>query len=112
MGGGIYNEYTDSEFTDILIEENLTENFTNYSEGRGAGVCNKDGASTTFTNIDIRRNHAGNHGGSFGGGIYNSSEVTSRNTYPVFNNVTVTDNRAMAGAGVYNHNYCDPTITM
>ncbi|MDR3250396.1 MAG: hypothetical protein LBT42_01855, partial [Tannerella sp.] len=108
MGGGIYNGFTESGFTDIIIEENLTENWGTNDQNRGAGVCNLEGASPTFTNVDIRRNHAANHGGSWGGGIYNSTDGIILNTSPVFNNVTVTDNRAMHGAGVYNRNMCDP----
>jgi hypothetical protein len=107
-GGGIYNEFTESGFSNILIEENLAENWDN--QCRGAGVYNIDGASPTFTNVDIRRNNAGNHGGSFGGGIYNSTIAIANISVPVFNNVTITDNRAMHGAGVGNYFESNPVF--
>ena len=99
-GGGIYVTGSGSivELTDCEIVDNRVAHNGGYS---GGGICAEDGAHVTVTGGSIKNNSAflsDNHllQESGGGGIYAGQNVTL-----VMKGVTVSDNTALLGAGVY-----------
>lgn len=90
-GGGLYNINANPIIQNVIITGNKSEGDFLFN-GDGAGVYN-DCSSPTFINVLIHNNTAEYDGG----GMFNSRESN-----PKLVNVTITDNYADDGGGIYN----------
>jgi predicted outer membrane repeat protein len=101
-GGGLYN-MSSIHVNHVLFRNNLAI--------YGGGI--RTTSSPSFTNVVIRNNGAplknsngGNINTSHGGGMYNDDPLK----VPVLENVTIENNTAGSGGGMYN-NFCSPKLT-
>jgi len=111
LGGGIYNDESNPSLENVTI-------FGNYAASSGGGIYSGENSSISLINVTISGNFADDH---HGGGIWSSNSslslhdvtITSNtaddygggiycyNSSPILGNVTMSDNSALIGEGVY-----------
>ncbi len=95
VGGGVYNLSSSPTLTNVTISKNSSKG--------GGGMYNYSSSSPTLNNVTI----SGNTTIGFGGGMYNYSSSS-----PILTNVTISGNTArFSGGGMFNYSSSSPTLT-
>jgi len=120
VGGGIYcSAESNILMTNIVVSDNYTEGYGggiffnssnfiasnievygNHSEGDGGGVHLYESSGSNFQNFNIHDNESEENGGGIS--LYNAADE--------FYNLTVNNNNAVLGGGIYFEKDCNPVL--
>jgi uncharacterized repeat protein (TIGR02543 family) len=102
-GGGIYNGFSNPVLTNVIISGNTSNRLGGgiYIGGNNTTLGTGYISNTIMTNAVI----SGNTASDKGGGMYISSCA------PILTNITVSQNTANSGSGIYNYSYSETTFS-